>query len=152
MAGSGQLNAELRAFLGEEAMGNLNQRSAAVAKAGIEAGGAAMVEIGENLQALDQNVVGLAVLQIGDEGDAAGIVLVARVVKSLRRRQSGIDHGGGSKKRGMGGGRARPALGRARRVAALAWAQSLVGHLPAPWCGRNFPGRLSSNCAGVFLR
>jgi hypothetical protein len=29
-------------------------------------------------------------------------------------------------------------------------AQSFVGHFPAPWYGRSFSGRLSSNFAGVF--
>src|SRR5579872_1068937 len=98
LAGRRQGHAELGAFLGEEAMRNLNQSSAAVAKLWIGACRAAMVQVDEDLEAFEQNVMRLAVLEVGDKADAAGIMFVTRIIKSLGGRQGGIDHRSGSKK------------------------------------------------------
>ena len=59
MAGLGQREAELGAFLGEEAVRNLRQHAAAVAERRVRAGRAAMVEIDEDLQTLFQDRVRL---------------------------------------------------------------------------------------------
>jgi len=90
VAGLGQVEAELAAFFLEEAMRDLHENAAAVAELGIGADGAAMVEILENAQAHRDDVVALAVLHVGDEADAAGIVLETRVVHALRFGQVGV--------------------------------------------------------------
>ena len=78
-----QREAELGAFLGEEAMRDLDQHAAAVAGLRVGAHGAAMIEVVENLQALLDDDVRLAVLHVGDEADAAGVLLIGRIVKAL---------------------------------------------------------------------
>ena len=52
-----------------------------------------MVEIDQDLQALLEDLVRLAVLHVGDEADAAGIVLVRGIVEPLRARQQRVDPG-----------------------------------------------------------
>ena len=44
-----------------------------------------MRQVDQNLDALENDVVRPLALEIGNEANAAGIVLVARVVKALRR-------------------------------------------------------------------
>ncbi len=72
---------------------DLDQDAAAVAHLGVGAHRAAMVEVvrGSTRPLLD-DVVRLAVLHVGDEADAAGILLVARIVEALGRRQTWIAH------------------------------------------------------------
>jgi hypothetical protein len=65
----------------------LNHAACAVADQRIGADGAAMVEIDQDAQALMDDVVGPVALDIGHEADAARVVLVAWVVKSLFLRQ-----------------------------------------------------------------
>ena len=52
------------------------------------AAGAAVIEIGEDLQALLQDPVRFAALDVDDEADAAGVVLERRIVQTLLRRQT----------------------------------------------------------------
>ena len=47
-----------------------------------------MVEIDEELQPLRDDRVGLGALDVGDKADAARVMLVARIVKTLFRRQT----------------------------------------------------------------
>ena len=56
---------------------------------GIGADRAAMVEVDEDLQALLDDGVRLAVLHVGDEADAAGVLLVRRVVEPWRAGRPG---------------------------------------------------------------
>jgi hypothetical protein len=51
---------------------------------GIAAAGAAMRQVDQNLDALDDDVVRPLALEVGNEADSAGIVLLARVVEALR--------------------------------------------------------------------
>jgi hypothetical protein len=81
----------LRHLFGEEAMRYLHENAAAVAELGICPDRAAVVEIDEDLQALGDDRVRPAVRHVGDEADAAGIMLVARIVEALCRRQGRID-------------------------------------------------------------
>ena len=84
-AGLGQLEA---GDLAEEGVRDLEQDAGAVARVGLGAGGAAVLEVaqyGERL--LDQRMAGLAG-EGGHEADAAGVVLVAGVVHTLRGRAS----------------------------------------------------------------
>ena len=69
-------------------MRNLQQHAAAVAGLGIGADRAAMVEIEQDLQAHLDQFMRLGVVHVGDEADAAGVMLVARVIKSLGRGQA----------------------------------------------------------------
>ena len=74
--------------------GICDEHAAAVAELGVGAGRAAMIEIDEDLQALLQDVVRLAVAHVGDEADAAGIMLPGRIVETLGARQERIGHDG----------------------------------------------------------
>jgi hypothetical protein len=73
-------------------MRDLGEDTAAVAELGIGADGAAMVEIMQDLQALLHDGVGLAVLHVGDEADAAGIFLEGGIVEPLALRHRRITH------------------------------------------------------------
>ena len=85
-AGGRQGEAELGAFAGEELVRDLDQDAGAVAGFRIAAAGAAVGQVDQNLNALDDDVVRFLALDVGDEADAAGIVFVARVVEALRWR------------------------------------------------------------------
>ena len=71
---------------GEEAVRDLDQDAAAVAHHRIGADGAAVGEVPEDREPLLDDGVRLHVLHVGDEADAAGVLLVLRVVESLARR------------------------------------------------------------------
>ena len=60
-------------------MRDLGQDAATVAERWIRPHRAAMVEVDQNLQALFENVVRLAVLHVGDKADAARIVFPGRI-------------------------------------------------------------------------
>ncbi len=92
-AGLRQRDAERRALLLEEAVRDLGEDAATVAELGVGADGAAMVEVAQDLQALLDQPVALAVLHVGDEADAAGVFLVGGVVEALARRQRRVAHG-----------------------------------------------------------
>ena len=86
LAGGRQGEAELGALAREELVRNLDQHAGAIAGFRIAAAGAAVRQVDENLDALDDDVVRFLALDVGDEADTAGIVFVARVVETLRRR------------------------------------------------------------------
>ena len=90
MSGLRQAEAELLAFLREEDVRDLGQHAAAVAERRVRAGGAAMIEIDQDLQPLLDDRMALAVVEIGDEADAAGIVLVGGVVEADRTGKGGV--------------------------------------------------------------
>ena len=95
MTGRRQLETELGAFVSKERVRNLGQHAAAVAKRGIRAHRAAMVEVDQNLQALFEDVMRLAVLHVGHEADAAGIMLFGGIVEPLGGRRQRIPTGSG---------------------------------------------------------
>ena len=70
-------------------MRDLHQNAGAVAGARIGADRAAMLEIAQDRERVVDDLVRLAALDVGDEADAAGILLERGIVKSLRRRQPG---------------------------------------------------------------
>ena len=90
-----QVEAQLGAFGREERVRDLGQHAAAVAERGIRAHRAAMVEVDQNLQALFEDVVRLAVLHVGHKADAAGIVLLGGIVERLGRRRQRVPTGVG---------------------------------------------------------
>ena len=51
-----------------------------------------MVEIGENLQAIFDNRMALAVLDVGNEANAARILFVAGVIQAVGSGKSGVAH------------------------------------------------------------
>ena len=95
----------------EEAMRDLHEHAAAVARLRVGAHRAAMVEVEQDLQAHLDDGVRLAVLHVGDEADAAGIVLVGGVVEPLGLRKARIPH------HGRAGGDVAQSLGGLRRSA-----------------------------------
>src|SRR6185503_7779296 len=74
-ARSRQLEADARSFLGKKLVRNLHQDSGAVAHARIGAGGAAVFQIAEYAQAVFDDQMRLTALDVGDESDAAGILV-----------------------------------------------------------------------------
>ena len=85
-----QLETKLRRFLGEELMWDLHEDAGAVAHARIGADRAAMLEIEQNGEAVVDDLVRLASLKIGDEADAAGILVERGIIKTARERRAGI--------------------------------------------------------------
>jgi hypothetical protein len=79
-----QFEAELCRFLAEEGIGKLNQNARAVARLRVRADRAAMLEVFENPQAVLDDLVGFSVVDVRNEADAAGIVLVTGVIETLR--------------------------------------------------------------------
>ncbi len=73
----------LRHFLAEEGIRDLQQDAGTVAGQRIGAGGAAVGEVLEDPQTLLDDTVALLPLDVGDEPDTTGVVLVGRVVQSL---------------------------------------------------------------------
>src|SRR5262249_7040771 len=73
---------EVRRRLAEEAIGHLHEDARAVAGARLAATRAAMQQVEQHLQPLLDDAVRLAPLDIDDEADAAGVVLVGRIVET----------------------------------------------------------------------
>ena len=67
---------------------DLHEHAGAVAHQRIGADGAAMGQVFEHEQAVLDDLVRLLALHMGDEADAAGIMLVARIVKTLSGGQA----------------------------------------------------------------
>ena len=86
----GKRETQLGAFAREELVRDLNQDSGAVARFRIAAAGAAMRQVDEDLQSLDDDVVRLLALDVDHETDATSIVFVSRVVETLLNWES--DH------------------------------------------------------------
>src|SRR5690606_13893284 len=78
-------------FLGEELVRDLHEDARAVARAWVGADGAAMLEVLEDVQAVFDDLVRLAALDVGDEADAAGILFERRVVETARGGETGIE-------------------------------------------------------------
>src|SRR5580700_158461 len=83
-----QREAEWTAFANEKIVRNLNDDARAIAGVRFATASAAMLKIEQDLKRFLNNVVSIAVLEIGNETDAAGIVFVRRVVKPLGRGRS----------------------------------------------------------------
>ena len=68
-------------------IGGLDQDAGAIAEQGIISGGAAMLEISQDLQTLLDDGVAFPVLDVDDEADAAGIMFVGWVIQTLLLRE-----------------------------------------------------------------
>ena len=71
----------------EERVGRLDRDARAVAGVGFGAGRAPVVEAAHGGERLVEDRVALAAQHVDDEADAAAVVLEARVVETLRRRE-----------------------------------------------------------------
>src|SRR6185503_6061556 len=69
----------------EQPVRELNEDARAVARQRVGAHRPAMGEIMQNLDAMGQNPVAFAIFDMRNEADAAGIMLVARIVESWPR-------------------------------------------------------------------
>ena len=78
-----QIDGRLRGPVAQERMGNLDKAAGAVADRWVRPHRTAMIEIDKEPKALGDDRVGLVSLDIGNEPDAAGIVLIGRVIKPL---------------------------------------------------------------------
>ena len=78
-AALGQLEVHAAA---QQRVGHLHEQPGAVAGGRIGAGGAAVLEVGDHGDAALHHLVGGPAVQARDEGDAAGVVLVAGVVEA----------------------------------------------------------------------
>src|SRR5262249_28358803 len=74
----------------EECVRNLREDAGAVASARIGTNRATVLEIAENLQRVFDDLMRLAALDVGDEADAAGILVEPRVIETLRVGQAGV--------------------------------------------------------------
>ena len=81
--GLGQGEAEFGAFLEEEGMGHLGDDARAIAGILFGSRCSAMLEIDEDLDTLGHDVVGFLALDMDDETDAAGVMLVRAVVQAF---------------------------------------------------------------------
>ena len=88
VAGLRQMDVEFFGLAHEELVRHLHQDAGAVARARVGADRAAMFEIAEDRDRVLDDLVRLAALDVGDEADAAGILLVARIEQAARGRHS----------------------------------------------------------------
>src|SRR5206468_4328579 len=84
----GQLHVELAEFARKENVWNLNQDSCAIPGFRIATGCPAMGEVQQNLEALADDFVALLSADAGYQPHATGIVLILRVIESLRVRDT----------------------------------------------------------------
>ena len=92
-AGLGELEADLGRLALEERMRDLHQDAGAVAEARIGADGAAVLEIAEDAQRVGDDLMRLLALDVGDEADAAGILLQRRIVQAFGFRAPSVNSG-----------------------------------------------------------
>jgi hypothetical protein len=78
------------AFAHKELVRNLDEHSGTVASLGIAAARTTMREIDQDLNALLNDLMALFAANARDKSHAAGIMLVRRIIKTLRRRQTVI--------------------------------------------------------------
>ncbi len=81
--GRGERDVEAVALLLEEGVWHLEENARAVAGVLLATARAAVLQVEQNLDGLLDQVVRFAVLEVGDEADAAGVVLVVGVVQPL---------------------------------------------------------------------
>jgi hypothetical protein len=88
LAGGRQVDAERRARRRQEAMRHLHQDAGAVAGVLFTPAGAPVLEVQQDFERVLDDARRLAPLQIDDETDAAGVVLVPGIVEALRGGRS----------------------------------------------------------------
>src|SRR5271170_6093570 len=86
----GQLKADLVTFSRKKFVRNLNQNAGAIAGFGVAAAGAAMREVDEYFNSLADDLVAFFAANAGYKANAARVMLVRRVVETLRGREPGF--------------------------------------------------------------
>ena len=79
VAGLRQLDVELGAFLDQEVVRDLDEDARAVAGDRVRTHGTAMLEVLEDVERVLDDAMRLATLQVGDEADAARVMLAQRI-------------------------------------------------------------------------
>ena len=82
----GKLDAEARAFLAQKLIRYLDEDARAVARERVRAHGSAMLEVLEDGERVLYQLMRFPRLQVGDEADAARVVLAGRVEQAARPR------------------------------------------------------------------
>ena len=85
--GTYEIDTEAIAFLSQKCIGNLNEKTGAVTGERVGTNRAPMLQANQNLEPLLDDLVALPVLDMGNKADAAGVVLIARVIQSLPYRR-----------------------------------------------------------------
>ena len=93
----------------QQLVGELHEDPRAVTAGGLAARGAAVVEVVQHLQGVGDDAVAAASLGVRDRTDTARVVLVRRVVQTLRAGVGGEQHGGRLLEGEGAGARPRPA-------------------------------------------
>ena len=87
-AGLRQLKSETLCFCSEEFVRNLNENARPVACKRIGANRASVLQVQQDLQGVLHDLVAFHALDIRDQAEAAGIVLVGRMIEALRFGES----------------------------------------------------------------
>ena len=83
LADGGERDFEFAAFTAKKRIGHLNQNARAIALQLVGADRATVRQVLQNLEALDDDVVALAPLNVGDKTHAAGVVFMFGIVQAL---------------------------------------------------------------------
>ena len=83
LAGLGERDARGLRNFGEKLVRHLQENARAVTGVGLAAGGAAVIEVGEHLERIGDDLMRFPALHIDDEADAAGIMLKRGIVEAL---------------------------------------------------------------------
>jgi hypothetical protein len=90
LANTGQGKSQGATLTRKELMGNLNQNAGSITGLWIAAARAAMRQIDKDLNSLLNNLMALLAANARYKTDTAGVMLVRRIIKTLRRRQTVI--------------------------------------------------------------
>jgi hypothetical protein len=85
-SGSREFDADPATSIFEELVRNLDQDPGTIPRVIFTATSTSMVEILKGREAISHELVRLAPLEIGDEADSTGVVLVSRIIKALGPR------------------------------------------------------------------
>ena len=86
LAGGRQIEAQCLGLAGEELVRHLDQQPSAVARIGVTTASPPVGQVDEDFEALLDDLVRRTSLDVGDEADSAGVMLVPGVVQPLPRR------------------------------------------------------------------
>ena len=86
LARVGKGDADAGALAGEELVRDLDEQAGAIARFRIAAAGATVQQVQQDLNALEDDVVGLLALDVDHKPDPAGVALERRIVQALRLR------------------------------------------------------------------
>ena len=92
LPGAGKLHPRLARQDRERRVRDLDQHAGAVPGVRVAAQGATVVEVGQHLQGIVEQPARSAAVHVDDETDPAGVVLIRRVVQTLRGRDAGETH------------------------------------------------------------